>query len=131
MIVRYKGESNPLALTKNMEYEVISIEIGTADSKWYRIVLEDDDDDGSGVPGYLYPAGDFEIVRDSQQEVKYLGEDIPLTLTYGKLYSVIAIENGPNIVYGEGEADWLRIITDLDDDYLFQLQENEDYVVIE
>lgn len=64
MIVRYRGESNPLALTKGAEYEVISIEMGPADSRWYRIVLEDDDDDGSGVPGYLYPAELFEIVDE-------------------------------------------------------------------
>lgn len=64
MKVRFIGETSPLFLTHNDVYEVISIEDGPGESKWYRVVLEDDDDDGSGTPGYLYSAEAFEIVKE-------------------------------------------------------------------
>ena len=64
MKARYTGETDPLGLTKNEVYEVISVEEGPANTEWYRIVLEDDDDDGSDVAGYLYAAGAFESVDD-------------------------------------------------------------------
>lgn len=50
MVVRYKGESDPLYFLHNKEYEVISIECGL-----YRIVDETGDD-------YLYGSQEFEIV---------------------------------------------------------------------
>ncbi len=50
MKVRYRGESDPLCLIHDKEYEVMSIEDG-----WYRIVDEMDDD-------YLYPSNAFEIL---------------------------------------------------------------------
>ncbi len=51
--------------------------------------------------------------------VKYTGEtDFPY-VTNGNVYEVIAIEKGPDFIKGTGEADWLRIQTDMDEDYLF------------
>ncbi len=50
MIVRFLGESNPLALLHGKEYEVLSLECG-----WYRIVDETRED-------YLYPPRLFEVV---------------------------------------------------------------------
>ena len=69
MKVRYLGETDILGLTHHAVYEVITVEDGPADTKWYRIVLEDDDDDGSGLEGYLYWADDFEIVDDAVNNV--------------------------------------------------------------
>ncbi len=64
MKVRYLGETDILGLTHHAVYEVIAVEDGPADTKWYRIVLEDDDDDGSGLEGYLYPADAFVAAED-------------------------------------------------------------------
>lgn len=50
MIVRFTGQSNPIALLNGKEYPVESIECG-----WYRIVDESNED-------YLYPARCFSIV---------------------------------------------------------------------
>jgi len=41
-------------------------------------------------------------------KVKYLGSIDTVALTKGKIYNVISIERG-----------WFRIMTELDDDYLF------------
>lgn len=49
--VRYIGETVPLELTHGKIYSVLSIERG-----WYRVV----DDTGED---YLYPAGNFEVVK--------------------------------------------------------------------
>ena len=64
MKVKYLGETDPLALTKGEVYDVIAVEYGPANTKWYRIALENDDDDGSGVAGYLYSENDFAIMND-------------------------------------------------------------------
>lgn len=40
-------------------------------------------------------------------KVKYIGESL-VAMTYGKIYDVISIEKG-----------WYRIMTELDEDYLF------------
>lgn len=63
MKARFLGKTDPLALTNGTIYDVISVETGPADTKWYRIALEDDDDDGSGTAGYLYPEEDFKITE--------------------------------------------------------------------
>lgn len=63
-------------------------------------------------------------------KIKYLAEDIPLALTKGKIYEVIAVEKGPDMITGAGETDWLRIMDDTEDDYLYQLTEGKDYEVI-
>lgn len=47
------------SLIQGKIYDVIDVEDGL-----YRIIDEDDDDDGSGVPGYLYPPALFEIVEE-------------------------------------------------------------------
>ena len=54
-------------------------------------------------------------------KIQYLGEDIPLALTCGKVYNVLAVEKGPDFIFGKDEADWLRIVTDIGEDYIFQL----------
>lgn len=41
-------------------------------------------------------------------KVRYLGDYYQVTLIKGKIYEVMGIENG-----------WYRIMTELDDDYLF------------
>lgn len=64
-------------------------------------------------------------------KIQYLGENIPLALTPGKIYDVLAVEKGPDFISGEGEADWLRIVTDIEEDYLFQLTEGTDYRIVE
>lgn len=51
MVVRYEGQSNPLALLDGKEYPVESVECG-----WYRIVDETGED-------YLYPARCFTVVE--------------------------------------------------------------------
>lgn len=51
MIVRFKGNSDPMRLLNGKEYRVESIECG-----WYRIVDETHED-------YLYPARCFEIMK--------------------------------------------------------------------
>lgn len=53
--------------------------------------------------------------------IRYIGESIPLALTKGKEYEVLAIEKGP------GGEDWYRIITDMEMDYLFLLEPGKDY----
>lgn len=53
MIVRYIGEMDTIALDRNKEYEVISIEKG-----WYRIMTELDED-------YLFPPDQFKIIKDN------------------------------------------------------------------
>ena len=45
-------------------------------------------------------------------KIEYLAEDIPMALTKGKIYEVIALEKGPDLVKGKGEIDWLRIVCD-------------------
>ena len=54
-----------------------------------------------------------------------------MALTKGKIYEVIALEKGPDLVKGKGEIDWLRIVCDSGEDYLFQLMENQDYRLVE
>lgn len=61
--------------------------------------------------------------------IKYLGEDIPLALTHGKTYDVLAVEKGPDLISDQEEANWLRIITDIGEDYLFQLTEGAEYQI--
>ena len=51
MKVKFIGHVDTVALEKNKEYEVISIEKG-----WYRIMTELDED-------YLFPPECFEIVK--------------------------------------------------------------------
>lgn len=51
--VRWKGKSEPLVLTTDKIYEVLSVEKG-----WYRLV----DDSGED---YLYPPENFEIISSS------------------------------------------------------------------
>lgn len=51
MRIKYTGESN-VSLTRNKEYEVISIEKG-----WYRIV----DDTGED---YIFEPDEFEIIEN-------------------------------------------------------------------
>ena len=67
MIVKYHGESNPLALIDEKEYEVLSIEAGL-----YRVIDEEGDEEG-----YLYPPESFEIVSGSPEEYvdEYADED--------------------------------------------------------
>ena len=64
-------------------------------------------------------------------KIQYLGEDIPLALTCGKVYNVLAVEKGPDFIFGKDEADWLRIVTDNGEDYIFQLVEGTDYRVVQ
>ena len=58
MIVKYHGESSPMSLIDEKEYEVLSIEAGL-----YRIIDEEGDEEG-----YLYPPESFEIVSGSPEE---------------------------------------------------------------
>lgn len=51
MKVKYHGESSPVGLIDEKDYEVISIE-----GEWYRIVDETEED-------YLYPPECFEIIE--------------------------------------------------------------------
>ena len=71
---KYLGETDAFGLENGVIYDVISVELGVADTKWFRIVLEDDDDDGSGTPGYLYPEWAFEIISLDEDEKKYFPE---------------------------------------------------------
>ena len=50
----------------------------------------------------------MESKKVSGLKVRFLGEGSPMTLTHGKVYEVIAIEE-----------DWYRIIDDTDEDYLY------------
>lgn len=50
MKIKYTGETIPFALTKDKEYDVISVE-----KNWYRIVDDTNED-------YLYPPEKFEII---------------------------------------------------------------------
>lgn len=58
MTVKYLGESDPLSLLKDKEYEVISIEKGPNNEDWYRIIDETEED-------YLYHSLEFEIIDNS------------------------------------------------------------------
>lgn len=58
MEVKYLGETGITTLIHGKIYEVIGIE-----KDWYRIIDEDEDDD-SDIPGYLYPPELFEIVDE-------------------------------------------------------------------
>ena len=62
MKARFLGETDPLSLKNGEVYDVISIETGPAGTQWFRIALENDDDDGSELKGYLYSAASFEGV---------------------------------------------------------------------
>ena len=59
MKVEFLGNTGATTLINGKVYEVISVEQG-----WYRIIDEDQDDDDSDVPGYLYPPELFKIVED-------------------------------------------------------------------
>lgn len=63
MIVRYIGETDPLALINGKEYEVLGICGGM-----YRIVDEEGTYEGEEVAGYLYDPDAFEIVSGSADE---------------------------------------------------------------
>lgn len=54
MKVKYKGDSDPLALLNGKVYEVLAIEYGC-----YRIVDESGED-------YLYEPDDFEVVEEGE-----------------------------------------------------------------
>ena len=57
MKAKYSGQSDSLMLLNGKVYEVISVEDGPSNTKWYRVVDETGDD-------YLYLSDDFEIVED-------------------------------------------------------------------
>ena len=59
MKVRFMGTTGVTTLIHGKVYNVIGIEDG-----WYRIIDEDTDDDDSGLPGYLYPPKQFEVVEE-------------------------------------------------------------------
>lgn len=61
MKVRFCGETGATTLIHGRVYDVISISI---EKDWYRIADEDEDDDASDIPGYLYPSNLFEIVEE-------------------------------------------------------------------
>lgn len=61
MKARYLGETDPVGLQKGEIYPVLEI---SSQLNWFRIKTEYDDDDGSGVPGYLYPPELFEVVEE-------------------------------------------------------------------
>lgn len=56
MKVKYVGESGPLELLNGKIYDVIEIDEVLG---WYRIVDETGED-------YLYPAEDFEIIKETE-----------------------------------------------------------------
>ncbi len=56
MKVKYVGESDPLELLNGKIYDVIEIDEVLG---WYRIVDETGED-------YLYPAEDFEIIKETE-----------------------------------------------------------------
>ncbi len=41
-------------------------------------------------------------------KVRYIGETVPLELTYGKIYNVLSVERG-----------WYRVVDDTGEDYLY------------
>lgn len=57
MKAKYSGQSDSLMLLNGKVYEVISVEDGPSNTKWYRVIDETGDD-------YLYLSDDFEIVED-------------------------------------------------------------------
>lgn len=63
MIVKYVGETDPLALINGKEYEVMGICSGM-----YRIVDEEGTYDDEEIAGYLYDPDSFEIVSGSPDE---------------------------------------------------------------
>lgn len=50
-------------------------------------------------------------------KARYVGENIPLTLTKGTVYDILAIEDGADM--GNNKGKWYRIMTDMGEDYLF------------
>lgn len=64
MRVKYLGESDPLALLNGKEYDVLKVEDHGSAGVWYRIIDETEDD-------YIYPAGAFEIVSDSEPDISH------------------------------------------------------------
>lgn len=65
MIAKFLGETRPMCLTHNKEYNVISVEDGL-----FRIVDDSDED-------YLYGQELFEVVDDNMDgvEVKYIASN--------------------------------------------------------
>lgn len=57
MLAKWKGETDPLYLTHNKVYEVLSIECG-----FYRVVDETGED-------YLYDGESFEVVQEGDVSV--------------------------------------------------------------
>lgn len=51
-------------------------------------------------------------------KIKYIGETIPLSLTKGKIYEVIAVEKG-----------WYRIQDDTGEDYLYPPEPFKKHIV--
>lgn len=58
MKVKYIGKKDTVALDRDKEYEVISIE-----KSWYRIMTELDED-------YLFPKSAFEVVEDDGEIIE-------------------------------------------------------------
>ena len=93
MKVKYIKGTLTLCLTHNKIYDVLAIE-----KDWYKII----DDTGED---YLFPPEYFEIVN---LQVKFIGKLNTPALEEDKVYNVLSIEKG-----------WYRIMTELDEDYLF------------
>lgn len=65
MIVKFIGQSDPLALLHGKDYEVLSVECG-----WYRVIDETNED-------YLYPPQAFEVVETEPIPPTVAPEPIP------------------------------------------------------
>lgn len=50
-------------------------------------------------------------------KAKYVGESIPLALTQGIVYDILAVEDGADM--GKNKGKWYRVMTDTGEDYLF------------
>ena len=52
-------------------------------------------------------------------KARYTGRtDFPY-LTEGKEYEIVSVEQGPDFKGNSEETEWYRVMTDIDEDYLF------------
>lgn len=53
------------------------------------------------------------------KKMRYVGEDFFPYLTPNKIYDIIAVEKGPDLSGKQKETDWIRVVCDCGDDYIF------------
>ncbi len=64
-------------------------------------------------------------------KIRYIGKTMPMAFVPGKIYELIGFEKGPDLISGNGDVDWARIIDETGEDYLYLFEKGKQYEIVE